>query len=270
MRPETAEAARRALVDGNGTFTHFVNQPSTDGASRRVLSLTLEELGMSEAGTAPTQKPFAAFLGCADARVPVEIIFGQAANDLFVVRVAGNVLGAECLGSLDFAVERLGTVRLLGVLGHTGCGAVTAAVDAYLVPSSYLGVAANLPLQSIVAGLLAPVRAASHALQGAYGDEIATTPTFHAAAVELGVVLNAALVAGVLRSQYRALSGERLGVVYGVYNLVTGSVGRPNPASEGAPWEVGLFDPPDDEAGFAELANTLARSRYIQRVKDEG
>ena len=53
------------------------------------------------------QEPFAAVLGCADARVPVEIVFGQGFNDLFVVRVAGNVLGDECLGSLDFAVSNL-------------------------------------------------------------------------------------------------------------------------------------------------------------------
>ena len=74
----------------------------------------------------PKQAPFAVVIGCSDARVPTEMIFGQGFNDLFVIRVAGNVLGDVCLGSIDFAVEALSeSVKLLVVLGHSGCGAVT-------------------------------------------------------------------------------------------------------------------------------------------------
>lgn len=263
-RPRSAAEARGALVAGNRAFTRFLDEhPLTAGGPRPVMQIALEDLGLSRPGTAPTQRPFAAFLGCADARVPVEIIFGQAANDVFVVRVAGNVLGSECLGSLDFAVEQLGTVRLLGVLGHTGCGAVTAAVDAFLVPSTYLGIAANLPLQSIVAGLLAPVRAAFHALHEAHGDAVASLPGYRAAVIDLSVTLNAALVAAVLRRNYQARLGNELGVAYGVYNLASRSVGAPNPAAEGDVWLSGLFDPPNDEAGFAGLATRLARSRFV-------
>src|SRR6185312_15123878 len=85
-------------------------------------------------GTAVAQEPFALVLGCSDARVPTELVFHQDSNDLFVVRVAGNVLGIECLGSIDFAVARMKSIRLLTVLGHTNCGAVTSAVDMYLEP----------------------------------------------------------------------------------------------------------------------------------------
>jgi carbonic anhydrase len=73
------------------------------------------------------QRPFAAVLGCADSRVPVEVVFGQGPGQLFVVRVAGNVASPSQLGSLEFAVDVLG-VRLVVVLGHTNCGLVSAAL----------------------------------------------------------------------------------------------------------------------------------------------
>src|SRR5262249_33277380 len=94
------------------------------------------EVGMlRKQGGIPKQAPFAVVVGCSDARVPTEMLFGQGFNDLFVIRVAGNVLGDVCLGSIDFAVEARGErVKVLVVLGHSGCGAVTGAVDAYLRP----------------------------------------------------------------------------------------------------------------------------------------
>jgi carbonic anhydrase len=74
------------------------------------------------------QNPFAVVLGCADSRVPVEIIFHVGLGDLFVVRVAGNVADHTVIGSIEFAVEQLGT-RLVVVLGHERCGAITSAVN---------------------------------------------------------------------------------------------------------------------------------------------
>jgi len=71
------------------------------------------------------QEPLAAVLGCSDSRVPVEMVFGQGLGQLFVVRVAGHVVTPTQLGSLEFAVGRLG-VRLIVVLGHSECGAVAA------------------------------------------------------------------------------------------------------------------------------------------------
>src|SRR5206468_482566 len=74
------------------------------------------------------QKPFAAVLACSDSRVPVERIFDQGFGDLFVVRVAGNIVAPSQLGSVEFAVTQFGT-KLVVVLGHTDCGAVRATVD---------------------------------------------------------------------------------------------------------------------------------------------
>lgn len=82
---------------------------------------------------APRQTPFAAFLGCADSRVPIEIVFDQGFGDVFVTRIAGNVACTETIASLEFAAEMLGA-RVLYVLGHTSCGAVAAAAKAEPVP----------------------------------------------------------------------------------------------------------------------------------------
>jgi carbonic anhydrase len=83
------------------------------------------------------QKPFATILGCSDSRVPVELVFDQGLGDLFVIRVAGNVIAPDIVGSLAYAVEHLAT-SLIVVVGHEGCGAVTAAVEALQGPTNEL------------------------------------------------------------------------------------------------------------------------------------
>jgi carbonic anhydrase len=74
------------------------------------------------------QAPFAVILGCSDSRVPVEIVFDQDLGDLFVIRVAGNIVASSQIGSVEFAAERFGT-RLVVVLGHSQCGAVLATLE---------------------------------------------------------------------------------------------------------------------------------------------
>ena len=80
------------------------------------------------------QAPFAVILGCSDSRVPVEIVFDQGLGDLFVIRVAGNIVAPSHIGSVEFAAEAFGT-RLVVVLGHSSCGAVQATVDELQRPS---------------------------------------------------------------------------------------------------------------------------------------
>ncbi len=79
------------------------------------------------------QEPFAIILGCSDSRVPAEIIFDQGLGDLFVIRVAGNIVASSQIGSVEFAAERFGT-RLVVVLGHSRCGAVLATVEELMRP----------------------------------------------------------------------------------------------------------------------------------------
>lgn len=109
-----ASEALTRLREGNQRFV-----------SGRGLALSNEERrGELAAG----QSPFAVIFGCSDSRVPVETIFDQGLGDLFVVRVAGNVVTSPQVGSIEFAVESFGT-PLVVVLGHTGCGAVQATLE---------------------------------------------------------------------------------------------------------------------------------------------
>ncbi len=83
---------------------------------------------------AAKQEPFAIVLGCSDSRVPAEIVFDQGLGDLFVIRVAGNIVAPSQVGSVEFAAERFGT-RLVVVLGHSGCGAILATLEELARPS---------------------------------------------------------------------------------------------------------------------------------------
>src|SRR5213080_315089 len=102
------------LKEGNGRYTSGNLQHPGQTTERRT------EL-------ANTQHPFASILSCSDSRVPPEIVFDQGLGDLFIVRVAGNVLNDEGLGSIEYGVDVLGA-RLIVVLGHQSCGAVDAAM----------------------------------------------------------------------------------------------------------------------------------------------
>ena len=82
-----------------------------------------------------TQEPFAIILGCSDARVPAEIVFDQGLGDLFVIRVAGNIVAPSQVGSVEFAAARFGT-RLVVVLGHSECGAILATLEELQRPTA--------------------------------------------------------------------------------------------------------------------------------------
>jgi carbonic anhydrase len=86
-------------------------------------------------GPSAGQAPFAIILGCSDARVPAELVFSQGFGDLFVIRVAGNIVAPSQVGSVEFAAERFGT-RLAVVLGHTQCGAVEATLEQLREPQA--------------------------------------------------------------------------------------------------------------------------------------
>jgi carbonic anhydrase len=110
------EVALRRLVEGNQRF----RQGSGGVAAGR---------GFDAARSTAAQRPFAIVLACSDARTPVEIVFDQGFGDLFVVRVAGNIVAPSIVGSIEFAASQFGT-RLVVVMGHTGCGAIAATMHA--------------------------------------------------------------------------------------------------------------------------------------------
>ncbi len=111
---QTSEEAILALKIGNARFFSGRRVPSDFSAVERRAQVI-------------TQTPFAAVLGCSDSRVPTEIIYDQRAGDLFVIRVAGNIVEAGTLGSIEYAIRHLKT-RVVVVMGHEGCGAVQAAM----------------------------------------------------------------------------------------------------------------------------------------------
>lgn len=107
------------------------NRRFVDGLPEASTSWTRDQL----AEMAGEQRPFAIILGCSDSRVPAEIVFDQGIGDLFVIRVAGNVVAPSQVASVEFAAAKFGT-RLVVVLGHTGCGAIEATIEALHDPST--------------------------------------------------------------------------------------------------------------------------------------
>jgi len=99
-----------------------------------VVSLTSLTSQTRRIELAAGQAPFAIILGCSDSRVPAEIVFDQGLGDLFVIRVAGNIVAPSQVGSVEFAAERYGT-RLVVVLGHSQCGAILATLEALQRPA---------------------------------------------------------------------------------------------------------------------------------------
>lgn len=266
--PKTAKAAWKRLEDGNRSFATIADIHQKKSSTSHVITLNAEALGLAHAdGKAPVQKPFAAVLGCADARVPIELIFSQAANDLFVVRVAGNVLGAECLGSLDYAVTNLGgSLRLLVVLGHTGCGAVAAAVKAFMEPHTYLDFATSHPLRAVIERIMVGVRAAHRALEQVYTQDVELIPGYEEALRETAVVLNAAMMAASLKKEFREHLGPQLDVAYGVYNLASRCVKLTLEKPDDV--RVELASPPEDSEGFNQLGLFIASSQMIRSLLD--
>jgi len=183
----TPDEALKALMDGNARFT----------AGR--LTSFQEDLTILAQKTADKQEPFAAVLSCADSRVPVEIVFDQTIGHVFVTRVAGNVATPEIIASLEYGAAVLGT-RLIMVVGHGGCGAVTAAIAGKAVPGQ-------------ISALYAPLRAAV--------DQAGADP-------EAAIRANARIQAGILRNASPLIAGliaqGKVKVVAAHYALASGVV----------------------------------------------
>src|SRR5436189_3330112 len=191
-QPSVAPAeAISKLKEGNGRYTSGNLQHPGQTTERR-------------AELAKTQHPFATVLSCSDSRVPPEIIFDQGLGDLFIVRVAGNVINDEGLGSIEYSVDHLGT-RLILVLGHQSCGAVDAAMKTIAAKGRAPG-----HIESLVTAIKPAVEAT------AKGDLDAT------------IKANVKNVMETLRSSTPILkakvdSGE-IQVIGGYYSLDTGAV----------------------------------------------
>ncbi len=263
--PPDAESARKVLEDGNRMFSQWMESCRTSdvspGDARYVVQCNGLEVGMIRTqGAMPKQAPFAVVVGCSDARVPTEMLFGQGFNDVFVIRVAGNVMGNECQGSIDFALGALSeSVKVLVVLGHSGCGAVTGAVDAYLRPLKFWSKSISPMLRSILQRIFVAVREAANALDEVWGPDARHLPHYREALIETAVCLNAAQAAFALRTEVEAGGKWEIEVLYGVFNLKNHQVSMPvDPDAPVADEHVHLARAPSTPKDFKNLAVRMA------------
>jgi carbonic anhydrase len=269
-RIDGPDEAIQALLEGNALFARIVDRFRSEFQGNHDPAPFLVRwdpmtFGVSMIEGAPVrQSPFALVLGCSDARVPIELIFQQSCNDLFVVRVAGNVLGVECLGSVDYAVRKMSdSLKLVVVLGHSGCGAVTAAVDMYLEPTDYPDLALTHGLRSLIDRIMIAVRGAAKALERALGSPPEPGPQYRAALIDVAVFLNAALTAFDLRRELESVGDGSIQVVYGVFDITTQCVAaRPDVSGEAR-----LVPAPSIPSEFDEIAAELARSEVAKGLK---
>jgi carbonic anhydrase len=119
--PATPDEALKLLMEGNKRF------------DANNLTSFAHDLKLLRENNVEKQQPFAAILSCSDSRVPVELVFDQTIGHIFVARVAGNIINAEIIGSLEYGAAVLG-VKVLIVMGHSNCGAVKAAIAKTQVP----------------------------------------------------------------------------------------------------------------------------------------
>lgn len=223
-----AKTAINALIQGNDRFKNIVNrmQQQTMGQDTGepiIIPMSPMTSGLPlYPGAMPTQAPFAVVLGCSDARVPTEAVFDQSFNDLFVLRIAGNVLGSECLGSLHYAIRNLkDSLKVIVVLGHSKCGAVTAAVDTHLSPDAYVNIACTYPLRSLVDQIQLAVRGASHALEKYMGMSLPNKTMYRSFLVGVTAYVNAAVSALELQREMKLYDAGGPQVVFGVYDFET-------------------------------------------------
>lgn len=221
----------------------------------------LDEFGL------PLQMPLATMIGCSDARVPPEILFGVGYNDLFLVRAAGNVLGREGVGSLLYAANAFAppnqvngrSMRAMVVVGHLGCGAVKATIETYqkgIAPETATGG----PLDSILEKIAGPpLKSAVRAFENMHGTGSAYRRENLPTLLELVVYLNAAQVGREARQwldREAPAAAPHIAVVYGVVDPLHRHLhSRPGRPGEADPEPFAA--PPRDDRELHELADEL-------------
>jgi len=164
------------------------------------------------------------------------------------------------LGSLKYAVENLGgSLKLIVALGHSGCGALTTAVDVFLNPSDYLPLATKHTLRGILDRSLLVVQTSARKLLAAYGPDVVLRPGYRKALVETAIVTNAALAAYSIQEELRSNELTEIRAVYGVYLLDTRQIWAPRVGSiEGGGWRRHLWISQNSPNWARRLCNRVA------------
>ncbi len=261
------EEVLKRLSEGNHRFANMIERmQSSCGQSSEappiVIPINPLTLGVPFiSGLAPSHAPYALVLGCADARVPIEHVLDCAANELFVVRVAGNVLGLECLGSVDYAVGNLkDSLQSVIVLAHTECGAVTAAVDVYLSPSDFGDLAFSHAVRSLIDRILLAVRGSARALDRHLGSNSHQHPQYREWLIQTAVYMNAAVTACDLQREVTSIVGSSLSVSYTVYDMALTRI-SPLPSNHTTDFlsEPSFATAPTNSEEFIEIANQVVK-----------
>lgn len=191
----TPDQALAALKAGNA---RYVKEPQ----------LCAAELAGQRAATAPHQAPWATIIGCADSRVPPELVFGgRGVGELFVARNAGNLVGTATLGTVEYGAVVLGS-PLIVVLAHSSCGAVKAACEVVTGNATYPGA---------IGQMIEPIIPAALAARGEPGDYVDNTARASARRTALRLTKASVLLGG--------LAGQgKLKVVAAIYDLRSGAV----------------------------------------------
>ena len=190
--------ALNRLIEGNQRFV--------DGQVGNLSNTAMDRVALVKG-----QNPFAIILGCSDSRVPVEIVLDQGLGDLFIVRVAGNIVAPSQIGSVEFAAEQFGT-PLVVVLGHSHCGAIETALK---FNKEGHGMSSNL---NFIVDRIRP------SIESAYGMGECSYDQLVGRAVRANVRASAAQLRHGSEDLERLISDERLLVVGAEYSLETGCV----------------------------------------------
>ncbi|MEH2074248.1 MAG: carbonic anhydrase [Nostoc sp.] len=185
----TPDKALQELLDGNDRFVKRKRRNPDQTYSRLI-------------EVAKGQKPFASILGCADSRVPSEIVFDQGLGDLFVCRIAGNIATTQQIGSLEFGSLVLGT-KVIMVMGHKRCGAVEAAIKGAQVPGQ-------------IGSLLEAIKPSVESTKGKSGDKLENACKANVLA-QVEKLKSSSVLSELIKT-------EKLKIVGGYYDLDTGKI----------------------------------------------
>jgi carbonic anhydrase len=264
--PRSNREALRFLEQGNDRYNALAQHIQAIAVGDRehlpmVVPVNPMQLGIPIiAGLEQAHSPFALVLGCSDARAPIERILDCTANDIFVVRVAGNVLGVECLGSIDYAVTVLrSSLQSVLVMGHTQCGAVGAAVDLYLRPSSFGDIAFSHAVRSLTDRILLSVRNAARGLEVSLGSKVHKHKRYREWLTTTSCFLNAAVTAYDLQREVQTLT-KGLHVSYSIYDMAWTRIGTLPLRSQQEGENTPRFAPPPQSAEeFDKLVENITR-----------
>lgn len=257
-RPTNSQEAQARLELGNAAFRRWVADAYTpryteaEPGTHEQRALLGSVIPLNQL---PTQTPFAAVVSCSDARVPVRLLFGQSVNDILEIRTAGQALGNECVGSLEDALAHLKSIKTVVVIGHSGCGPVTATVDAFL-REGRKPILDSSGLQSIINRILPSVILADETLKRStllkpgHAD-------YRRHLIDLTTTLNAAAGASRLRHFVHSYGREDVSVLHGIYDIASQAVMRPMHAELTREERFGLASAPVEESDLEVIADQI-------------